>query len=596
MALTADVVRNVRKGVLFCVGEEFTLQFDGEFQRTHREEYLMYLELLKKLRQHKFDTRRNAWTLPIAEDSIRCLNKLVGYGLSAATSAREKLGIELKKMADRDAIKQAATEEQIELTIPGAAALTAAMKNYQKGGVKFMAAVERAYIGDEMGLGKSLQILATLELKQAYPALIICPVKLKQNWLAECRKWLPHRKASMLANSMAEITILGYSEIHNYCNAKLASAKKKEREEAAKEGNGKRFFVPDIRKFDSVTCDEGHFIKTNTSRRTEAATCIAMLSESRVRIVASGTPIENGRPAEMIAPLTFLGVLDRFGGWFNFVSRYCGGKRTKFGWDTSGASNTREFYEKLCHICYIRRKKADVLKELPEKIQSIYDVELSNWDDYRRVEKDITAFMMQQTGGLLSEKQKEAQGLIKLGALRQVCGLGKVDWIVEWVNNFLESGEKFVLYAAHQEVQRRLIEALANWRPAVVIAGCKDVDAQVERFRLDRKCPLFIGSILAAGFGINGLQGVCSNVGLAELMWTDSKHQQVIDRVHRIGQRSCVNAYYFLARGTIDDDMWEVVTDKARINASTVDGEEGSKAAVLGNLVRRISDPNRTRN
>jgi SWI/SNF-related matrix-associated actin-dependent regulator 1 of chromatin subfamily A len=576
---SATATKNLRKGVLIFNEGEFTLTFDQNFIASSFHEYQVFLELIKKLKQKSYDGRRLAWNIPVSDEAVKCLNQLISWGITPTREARERLSQELKQQAQANAQSQAAAEVVVELSIPGNRQLTEALKNYQKAGVKFMAEKLRAYNGDEMGLGKSLQCLATFEYLAAYPALIICPVKLKQNWLAECRKWLPNRKASMLAKDLADITILSYSEIHNYVNVGMGSAKAKERKKALELIGTRSYFFPDIMQPVAVACDEGHFIKTATSRRTMAATAIAQQCKSKVRLVLSGTPIENA-PKEMIAPIMFLGVMDRFGGWYNFAKRYCGGVSLK------GATNTREFYEQLCEVCYIRRKKKDVLKELPDKIESVYEAEISNSAEYRRIEKDVLAYLMDQRGGMLSQSTINAAHLLKLNALRQAVGRGKVEWIVEWVDTFLESGEKFVLYAYHREVLSGLVAGLKHWNPATVLGGCPDVKAEQDKFMNNDDCRLFIGSTVAAGFGLTLTRA--SNIGIAELMWTHSKHLQVIDRCHRIGQKDCVNAYYFLAPGTIDDDMWQIVSEKAKIVTSTTDGEEVTQSAVLTNLVRKF--------
>lgn len=588
MSLTAEVAKDVRKGTLFYLGKEFTLQFDQTFMRTHREEYLMYIELVRRLRQKTFDDRRNAWNIPVAEDAVKCLNQIVAYGIAVTKDARAKLQAELTNIARIEGVAQAIAEEKIALTIAGPNKdLNEAMKNYQKEGVLFMSTVERSYNGDEMGLGKSLQALAMHEHKLAYPALITCPSKLKQNWLNECRLWLPHRRASMLANDLAEITILSYTELPNLVNYELAHPKAKVRKAAMAVSQSKRFFFPDIAKPVSVLCDEGHFIKSDESMRTQCVTAIASLSESRYRTVLSGTPIENGRPYELLAPLKFLGRINEFGGEYRFMTRYCG--KTKFGIDKKGALNTGELHARLKKICYIRREKKNVLKELPDKIQSVTECELDNWPEYRRIKQDVTSYMMAQRGRLLTDKESSAQAMIKMGMLRKACGMGKVNWIIEWIDTFLESGEKFVIYATHREVQEALVKGLSRWNPAVVLGGCKDVQAEQDKFARVQSCRLFIGSTIAAGFGIN--LTCASHIGLAELMWTDSKHQQVIDRCHRTGQKDCVNAYYFLARNTIDDVMWDVVSNKARINASVVSGEDVNQKSVLADLIRQTVQP-----
>jgi len=585
MSLTAEVSQNIRKGVLFFVGGEFTLTFDAGYMQKERQEYLMCVELVKKLSQKSYDARRYSWNIQPGDDAAKCLTKLVGWGITPTKDARTRLSEDMKRIAAAAAKDQASSEEQVEIEIPSAPHLVQALKNYQKVGVRFMVDKLRAYNGDDMGLGKSLQTLAALEMSQAFPALILCPVKLKQNWLVECRKWLPHRKASVRANDLAEITIMGYSEVHNYVNFMLASPKAKERKEAA--ADTKKYFFPTFNKVVGIACDEGHFIKRRESRRSMAATAIAQLCDPKVRFIMSGTPVEND-PSEWLAPLNFFGLMHHFENEYKFMVRYCGYVRGQFGMKMTGATNTKELHGRLTQLCYIRRKKMDVLKELPDKIESIYECELTNRGEYDRIEQDAKAVVMQNQGTLLTDGQASAMAMIKIGMLRAAAGRGKVEWIIEWIDTFLESGEKFVIYAYHPEVQAALVKGLQKWSPAVVLGGCKDVGAEVQKFAKDERCRVFIGSIIAAGFGINGLQGVCSHIGIAELMWTHTKHQQAIDRLHRIGQKDCVNAYYFLAPGTIDDDLWAIVSEKAKIVSSTTDGEEVTKSALLQNLVRKF--------
>ncbi len=582
--MTPDgISQNVRKGVLIFLGGEFTLTFDAAFIRDRRAEYQVFLEKVKALRQRVFDDRRNTWTMQVAPDSISCLAQLVNWGITPTKVAREKLSEELKKLAAANAVIQAQAEVEVVLEIPTAPHLAQVLKNYQKSGVRFMVEKRRAYNGDEMGLGKSLQALAAIELSGTFPAVIVCPPKLKQNWLKECRKWLPHRKASGLINDLAEISILSYTEIHKYVNVGLGAATKKE-QKAALADTG-RYFIPQIQRFRSITLDEGHFIKDPKSRRTMASRAIVEACQCDYRFVLSGTPVEN-RPAELIAPLEFLGLMEHFGGRYQYQIRYCGGQRNKFGFEAKGATNTLELYRRLTGLCYIRRKKKDVLKELPDKIESVYEAEVSNAAELRRIEQDVQAFIVEQKGKMLTENQVKAMAMMKLGILREATGRGKVEWLIEWVDTFLESGEKFVLYAYHPSVQQALLKGLAHWNPASVLAGCKDVAAEERKFMTDDTCRLFIGSIVAAGFGLT--LTAASHIGIAELMWTHSKHKQVADRVHRIGQKDCVNVYYFLAPNTVDMLMWEVVSEKDQIVTSTADGEEVTKDAILANLWRKL--------
>jgi SWI/SNF-related matrix-associated actin-dependent regulator 1 of chromatin subfamily A len=515
----------------------------------------------------------------------------VEWGIQPTKQAREKLGAVLVKQAEMRASIAKQTEENIELVLPHAPELNAAMKNYQKAGVIFMATNERAYNGDSMGLGKSLQLLASFEMTMAYPAIVLCPVKLKQNWIKECRRWLPHRKASMFVNDLADVTILGYSEIHKYVNWQLVSSKKSEKAKGRElRDSGKKFFFPDMVKVSGIACDEGHFIKL-PSRRTHCATAIAEFCDARVRYVLSGTPIEN-KNSELIAPMKFLGVLEKMGGWYHVATKYCGAKRNNFGLDLGESTNCVAFNKHIRDVFYIRREKRDVLKELADKIQTVFEAEIDNEPEYRKIERDVVSYLVDKGGKLLERNQLETAHLLRMGALRQAVARGKLAWIIEWVEEFLESGEKIVLFGFHQCMLNGLVEGLKHRNPAKILGGCLDVNREVEKFQRDDSCRVCVASIVSAGFGINGLQEVCSHIAICELMWTHTKHLNAIDRLHRIGQKSCVNAYYFLASGTIDDLMWSINSDKTKIVTATVDGEEVPPAEALVNLVRKQTTRN----
>jgi SWI/SNF-related matrix-associated actin-dependent regulator of chromatin subfamily A-like protein 1 len=596
MSALDQVSKGVRKGTIVYEQGEFALQFNWDFIKQYKHEFQVYLELTKKLPapDRRWDDRLFCWRLKPTTAVVELLAKLTGWGVGASRECLEAMARVRKAAAETAAAQQATEDKAIELEIVGQPALTTALKNYQKAGVVYLAAKERSYLGDEQGLGKSIQLLATFEYTRGYPAVILCPPKLKSNWLRECRMWLPHRRASGIPAHLAEITIIAYTEAHKFVNFALASPKKKEREGALKSGEGKSFFFPDIIRPMTVACDEAQQVKVHSSRRTQSAMAIAKLSNSRWRYMLSGTPVEN-RPSDMLAPLIFLDKLEDFGGWLGFIQRYCAATKRRIGkgkyaWDISGSANGVEFNRRLRELCYIRRLKSEVLKELPAKIESIVEVEISNAAQYKRADQNIQAFVIEQKKKLMTEGQIAALALVKLNTLRMLAGEGKVEAVVEWIDTFLESGEKFVIYAHHREVLDALVNGLSQWNPACVLGGCDNVDAQVDKFMKDERCRLFIGSTIAAGFGLT--LTVASHIGIVDLMWTPSKHHQVFDRVHRIGQRECVNCYYFMAPGTVDDDMWSVLSEKAAIISSTTDGEELSKEQVMAKVIRRYLNPN----
>ncbi|MDX2187743.1 MAG: DEAD/DEAH box helicase [Opitutaceae bacterium] len=573
------------KGFIYYSGGEWAIQFDRKFMAGEKYKYFHCLELIQKLGQKRFDDVRIAWYIPLYDKSVECIRELIKFGLTPTKSAREALAIELEKQARKSASTEC-KEEMIKIEKLGK--LDQALRNFQRHGILWLSKVKRGYLGDEQGLGKSIQALGVVEYSEAYPAVVVCPVKIKKNWIKEIRHWLPHRTVSDNPRALAEITVLGYTELHKYVNSALASPKSAVAKAAAL-ANTQQWFYPDLVKVKAVVCDEAHFIKEVKSKRSQAPTALALVCDSPVRLCLSGTPVEN-RPAELISPMKFLGVLKDFGGQYEFEKKFCAARRRKMGnryiWDSRGASNLKELNNLMRNSFYIRRLKSDVLKDLPPKIESVLEVDITNTEEYRAAERDVVTYMLQYKEHLLSSSAMDNAHLIRLNKLRQLVGIGKVEWIVDWVDSFLESGEKFVLYAYHPATQEALARLLGRWNPAKVFAGCKDVEKEEKKFKEDESCRLFLGSIGAAGFGLT--LTTASHIGLAELTWVQAKHWQVFDRIHRIGQQRCVNAYYFLAPKTIDDDMWSILSDKAQISAAAADGREMPKSEALSNLVRKM--------
>ena len=261
---------------------------------------------------------------------------------------------------------------------------------------------------------------------------------------------------------------------------------------------------------------------------------------------ASGTLILN-RPIELAPQLEAIGRLDEFGGFFGYAKRYCGAYRDSHGWNFDGATNLEELNERLRSTCLIRRKKADVLPELPPKVIAHQHVEIDNKREYLAVENDVIAFLREEAEreaefeaeleGLSEDQAKarkreraddaatsarRAEHLVQVNKLRQVIAKGKLASAVEWIKTFLDSSEeKLVVMAYHQEVQQGLLEALAEYKPAVIKGGGGDDNKRAEgRFQADPDCRLIICSLRAGGVGLT--LTAASNIALLEQDWTPS--------------------------------------------------------------------------
>jgi SNF2 family DNA or RNA helicase len=231
----------------------------------------------------------------------------------------------------------------------------------------------------------------------------------------------------------------------------------------------------------------------------------------------------------------------------------------------------------------IRRKKEDVLKELPEKERSFVPLELSNKAIYEQAEANFIDYIRQMKGNKAAQRASRAEQLAEIETLKQVAVKGKMKATIQWIKDFLNSEEKLVVFATHKETISMLMDEFSDI--AVKIDGSttgnrKDIE---QKFQKDPGTRLFIGNIDAAGTGLT--LTAASNVAILELPWTPGKLEQAIDRVHRIGQKGNVVAHFLLALNTIEQTIAGMLDKKRRVVDSAVDGKETSEGDLLNELI-----------
>jgi len=416
---------------------------------------------------------------------------------------------------------------------------------YQHTGVAFLTNHPRAYLTDEMGLGKTAQALRSLESLNAYPALIVCRAAAKLNWRRECRLWVPGRSVQIISSSDpiggADITVLNYDILMRH------------------------FPGIAIRRahWQAVVFDEAQALKNRAAKRTRGAARMAAFFP-RVWML-TGTPVLN-RPAELVAPLEILGLLGSvFGGYWPFLRRYCNPTQhrffgwdprqrrgvTRFYWDTTGCTNIEELHDLLVARVMLGRTKAEVMPELPERRNVELPLECADLTEYREAERNLLQWLAQTRGTAAAKRAGRAERMVRVNYLKQLAAQAKLPHLFAWIDDFLESDQKLVVFAYHQAIQRALCARYPNAARLVGMESSAAArQANIDLFQENPACRLFIGSLEAAGTSIN--LTAASNVLFAELGWTPAAHQQATDRLHRIGQRNAVTAYYALAEGTID--------------------------------------------
>lgn len=425
--------------------------------------------------------------------------------------------------------------------------------------------VRGVLIGDEMGTGKTIQTIGVINAcPEIQTALVLCPNTLKLNWAAELDRWLVRKRPLAVAYAnkpwpVADIVLMNYDIVHKF-HEQLCS-----------------------RIWDLLVCDEIHFLKDPKARRTihvfggskgrnDDKAAVQPIPTAR-KLALTGTPIPN----RVIEIFPVLNWLDRasWPNFFKFAIRYANAHKNGFGWDLSGSSNEDELQRTMREKCMVRRRKCDVLTELPAKRRQIIELPSDGFEHLIEQNQRAQDDFDNATAGLAAQKvlaeasddpaayqaavarlrQGVMAGLEAMSRIRHETALAKAPMVVEHVEEALETGSKVLLFAHHLDVIEQLRAALAA-HGVVVVTGDTPADDRVplcKRFNESPDLHVFLGGIRAAGQGLN-LQS-SEHVIFAELDWTPGQMSQCEDRSHRHGQTKKVLVQHLVLAGSIDATM-----------------------------------------
>lgn len=554
------------------------------------------LSLVRAVPGRKWHKPSKLWLLPLTVATAEHVRLWPDHVFTLSEDVQEWL-----TSLDREQVVAAAasraTEAGLELD-PEVSSLTFAEQMYpfQRAGVAYALAHRRVLIGDQMGLGKTVQAIATIAAESRFPAVIVVPAVVKLNWEREIKRWMPGWTVEVLSGrtphefeNPAAFYVVNYDILP--------------------------FWVDALRELGpgAVVFDEAHYVKNRKTKRAKASKQLA--SDVEVRLALTGTPILN-RPVELVGPLEVLGRLDDMGGFWGFVQRYCGAKKNPWGWDFTGATNLPELHEKLRRLCMVRRTKAEVLDELPAKTRAIVPMELSDRAAYEKVKADIAAWYEERLRAdeawlhliedldpedaeyqtlrqaqLKADRARNAEAMVKITALKGTCARLKLPAVIEWIETFLESGEKLVLFAHHLDVIDKITRHFVDKGVGVATVTGDSPAAfrqiAVDNFQTNPEVVLFVGQIQAAGVGIT--LTAASNVAFVELPWRPGDLDQAEDRVYaRLNDLHGVTAWYLLADRTIEERIATMLDAKRSVVELTSDGTDEA-ASLAGELMAAIT-------
>lgn len=421
-----------------------------------------------------------------------------------------------------------------------------------------------------MGLGKSAQAIVAADAIDAQRILILCPASTRINWSREFGRFSTRRlPCSVLLTSQSELPFTEPSV--TICSYDLATT------------NAAISRALAANSYSLLVLDEAHFLKGVDAKRTHAILAKGGIIHKAKRTWAlTGTPTPNH--AGEIYPLARC-----FGGtnlsYSDFIARYCVVRRTPFGDQIVGSRNTGELRALLAPFV-LRRTKEEVMKDLPPILftdlvvePGPVDEELCFADHYilgtvDKLHKEIhdsrTAIetALKQTGmgeaGLTVLKGMQP----KVNSLRQFTGLQKLHPIIRIVSDELEANaySKIVIFCVHRHMIEGFRQGFSKFKPVTLYGGTAAEKRQkhIDQFVNNPRCRVFIGNIVAAGVGVDGLQKVCDQVLMAECSWVPGENAQAVMRVHRIGQTRPVTVRVVSVADSIDEDIQRTLRRKMK--------------------------------
>lgn len=444
----------------------------------------------------------------------------------------------------------------------------ATLRSYQKDGFRWMATMAEMGLGfilaDDMGLGKTLQMITLLTYLNKR-TLIVCPASLLYNWGNEIGKFSPHMSVELIRGRIPE------------------------REEKIKNSEATIFVTSydylkkDIdlyadQTFGCIVIDEAQEIR---NPGTQAAKSVKAI-QADLHFALTGTPIENN--------LTDLWSI------FDFImpGYLFGLKQFHTEYELPIANGDEMQLNRLRRMVQpfmLRRKKEDVLQDLPEKVESVTLVEMNREQEllYRKEEQELRELLLASDDEEL--KKNKIEFLSKLSRLRQICcdpslrlegftgTSGKVELCIEMLKQAEESDHHVLVFSQFTSMLEILLDRVTELGMKALFLSGRDSKEKrqqmVEQFQTGDYRVFFI-SLKAGGTGLTLTKA--DQVIHFDPWWNAAAEDQATDRAHRFGQQNTVFVTKLVAKDTIEERIVEMQENKKELSNSVISGGEISSS------------------
>lgn len=444
----------------------------------------------------------------------------------------------------------------------------AELRDYQTEGFEWLSRLAYwgvgACLADDMGLGKTIQGLAVLlDRAKKGPAFVIAPASVARNWLREAEKFTPTLNPLLfgqgdrkeMVNNLKPFDVL----ISSYGLLQQESELLSEQQ------------------FATVILDEAQAIKNKATKRSKAA----MMLKSDFKIITTGTPIEN-HLGELWNLFQFLnpGLL---GSIKSFQDKYA------VPIEKLKDKERQKQLKKLIQPFILRRRKNDVLDELPSKTEITLSVELSEseiafYEALRQKAVEKMTKSAQTPAG-----HKRMQLLAEIMRLRQACchpkmvvptstlESSKLKLFGEIVEELIENGHKALVFSQFVKhlslIEKYLNKKGISYQYLDGSTPLKKREQRIQAFQ-EGQGDLFLISLKAGGVGLN--LTAADYVIHMDPWWNPAVEDQASDRAHRIGQKRPVTIYRLVAENTIEEKIVKLHHHKRDLADSLLEGTESS--------------------
>jgi hypothetical protein len=453
--------------------------------------------------------------------------------------------------------------------------LRATLREYQLAGYQWLCRMSELSLGvclaDDMGLGKTVQLIALLLHRQERgAALVVAPTSVCGNWIRELHRFAPSLRLHQWrpADGLRPDAELGPSDVL-VCS--YAVLQQHEAELTA-------------RPWATAVLDEAQFIKNPDSLRARAACKL----KAEQRVALTGTPVEN-HYGDLWSIFHFLmpGLLGDFA---TFKRRYVQPIESGSGANASPVDSPEAMLRHLVQPFVLRRRKDDVLAELPPLTETLLEVELQEHDElrYGLLRKQIHDKLFTASG----RRHSKLQILAELTRLRRFCchprlvfpeaepESAKIRAFLDLAEELRENGHRALVFSQWVDfltlVREQLDERGLRYEYLDGSTPAAARPARVDAFQ-HGDAPFFLISLKAGGFGLN-LTGADYVIHL-DPWWNPAVEAQATDRAHRIGQARPVTVVRLVTRHTIEEQIVELHQRKQRLARALLDESDGNVTA-----------------